>query len=287
MSRSLPPAGSPIGQGIERSSLMTTKYWVKLYIEILHDPKMGLLPDPLWRRAIEMFLLAGKAGNNDGILPRAGEIAWTLHLPEEQVVADLKSLAEVGIVHEAEPGVWHVTNFKERQSVVPVNERVRRHRSCNDDVTKRYKECNEAVAVPSVSTSTSDSLSVSDSEGEERVQGEERVPTTPAEAILQGDIRVFSQVTDGRIPGLSQYKAVIDAIRTLREKIRLDDQALIGYLRPFWQSWSGRKRLDGVPYDPGKITWLTDWALNGSMPMGKKEDPGVKTKVDQWMNKGG
>jgi hypothetical protein len=29
--------------------------WIKLYLEILDDPKMGKLPDWCWRRAIELF----------------------------------------------------------------------------------------------------------------------------------------------------------------------------------------------------------------------------------------
>jgi len=39
---------------------MTGNYWIKLYIEILHDAKMGAMSDRLWRRTIEMFLLAGE-----------------------------------------------------------------------------------------------------------------------------------------------------------------------------------------------------------------------------------
>jgi hypothetical protein len=39
---------------------MTKRIWVKLYIEILDDPKMGRLTNHLWRRAVELFLLADK-----------------------------------------------------------------------------------------------------------------------------------------------------------------------------------------------------------------------------------
>jgi len=48
----------------------------------------------------------------------------------------------------------------------------------------------------------------------------------------------------------------------------MDDQVLTAYLAPFWLAWSGRKRLDGRPYDPGNITWLTEWALNRTVPSG-------------------
>jgi hypothetical protein len=42
--------------------------------------------------------------------------------------------------------------------------------------------------------------------------------------------------------------------------------ALAAYLAPYWLAWSSRKRLDGRPYDPGNLTWLAEWALNGSIP---------------------
>ena len=67
---------------------MTTKFWIKLYIEILDDPKMGRLPNHLWRRAVELFLLAGRQGN-DGALPPVKEMAWTLRLSEDKVLEDL------------------------------------------------------------------------------------------------------------------------------------------------------------------------------------------------------
>ena len=147
---------------------MTTKYWIKLYMEILDDPKMGRLPDHLWRCAVELFLLAGRHGN-DGALPPVDEMAWTLRLSDEQLLEDLRGLAEVGVVMEAEPGRWVVTNFSKRQAAVPVEERVRNYRVRNsgvtrevtqddtEDVTKRYESCNEVAAGPSVSTSVSDS----------------------------------------------------------------------------------------------------------------------------------
>ena len=94
----------------------------------------------------------------------------------------------------------------------------------------------------------------------------QELPTTPVEAMQHPDVQVFAAVTGGRIPGLSQYQTVIEAVRLLRARQKLDDAALREYLAPYWIAWSGRKRLDGRPYDPGNITWLAEWALNGSIP---------------------
>ena len=73
------------------------KTWIKLYTEILSDPKMGRLSDKLFRRAIELFLLAGKE-DKDGVLPPISDIAWNLHLSEKEVRNGLKELEKVGII---------------------------------------------------------------------------------------------------------------------------------------------------------------------------------------------
>ena len=92
------------------------------------------------------------------------------------------------------------------------------------------------------------------------------IPTTPAQAHDHPDLRIYAAVTGGRIPGSSQYQTVIEAVRFLRAREKLDDAALQEYLAPYWLAWSGRKRLDGRPYDPANLTWLTEWALNRSIP---------------------
>ncbi len=175
-------------------------------------------------------------------------------------------MAEFGIVNEAETG-WVVTHFKERQ-ISESYERVKRYR-------ERYSndQCNEEVAEglsTSTSTSTSESESISDSDSGEGVQGE-GLPHTPVEAMVHPDVKVFCTVTGGRVPGLTQYRQVIDVVRHLRKSKALDDQALASFLLPYWQAWSGRKRRDGKPYDPGNITWLTEWAINGSIPRAGKD----------------
>jgi len=243
---------------------MTNKFWIKLYIEILDDPKMGRLDNHLWRRAVECFLLAGQG--DDGALRPVEEMAWKLRLSEDKLLEDLHCLAEVGVVHEAAPGEWVVTNFRKRQAPVAVEDRVRRYREGNELVTNRYKKCNEAAVASSVSTSSSESDSFSDSGKGVEVQEKGETPKTPAEAAQDPDIQVFQKTTGGRIPGLYQYELVIDSVRLLRERKKLGDKELAEHLRPFWLAWRSRKRKDGREYDPANITWLTEWAVNGSIP---------------------
>jgi DnaD/phage-associated family protein len=106
---------------------MGEKYWIKLYHEILMDPKMGTLPDRLWRRTIEMFLLAGSTFDN-GLLPPLDEIAWHLRANTEELETELIELQKIGILSVLD-GQWVVTNFQKRQAPMEKSEYMRRLRS--------------------------------------------------------------------------------------------------------------------------------------------------------------
>mgnify|MGYP007071592825 FL=1 len=106
--------------------------WLKLYYEIIDDPKMGRLPDKLWRRVIECFLLAGKNGNC-GTLPDICAMAWALRTDEQSLEADLSQIAKFGILDKPN-GHWHVVNFEKRQAATPDAERMLQMRG-----RKRYE----------------------------------------------------------------------------------------------------------------------------------------------------
>lgn len=101
-------------------------YWLKLYMEILDDPKMATLPDRLWRRVIELFMVA-KLENKDGLLPEVQHIAWRLRISTDDLLLDLRQIATTGIITAAPEG-WKVTNFAKRQAAVPGAERIRQYR---------------------------------------------------------------------------------------------------------------------------------------------------------------
>lgn len=128
---------------------MGNNYWMKLWFDILRDPKMGMLPDRLWRRVIELFLLAGQEGE-DGLLPDVPTIAWQLNRSVPAIKADLQRIAEVGIIQEIEEGKWLVTNFKKRNEPVDSKKRMKdfrqreRYEKSDEDVTEVIRECDEA-----------------------------------------------------------------------------------------------------------------------------------------------
>lgn len=105
---------------------MASHYWIKLYHEILDDPKMGRLRDSLWRRVIECFLMAGEM-QADGYLPALEDMAWRLHTNAEMLEAELSELARIGILDQRDGG-WFVVNFEERQSAMSAAERAKRWR---------------------------------------------------------------------------------------------------------------------------------------------------------------
>ena len=110
---------------------MASKYWIKLYHEILDDPKMGRLSDSLWRRFIECCLLAGEL-DADGALPPVMDMAWRLRMDETALTNELDQLARFGMLeYRADnplAAYWNVTKFAERQAKMSAAERMARHR---------------------------------------------------------------------------------------------------------------------------------------------------------------
>jgi DNA-binding transcriptional regulator YhcF (GntR family) len=106
---------------------MPSFQWIKLYHEILGDPKMGRLPDHLWRRCIELFLIAGQQ-DEGGFLPDVTDMAWILRAADDEVGATLEQLKTHGIV-EQQDGRWFVIHFAERQAATPGADRVAQYRN--------------------------------------------------------------------------------------------------------------------------------------------------------------
>jgi DnaD/phage-associated family protein len=109
---------------------MASKYWIKLYHEILDDPKMGKLSDRLFRRTIELFLMAGE-WDELGDLPSLDDMAWRLRTSPELLETELIELSKKGVI-TAGGGGYSVTNFSIRQTAMSNSERARRWREKNN-----------------------------------------------------------------------------------------------------------------------------------------------------------
>jgi hypothetical protein len=189
---------------------MASNYWIKLYHEILHDRKMATLSDHLYRRVIELFLLAGET-DQDGALPEIADIAWILRADESALLDDLRALAKVGITTDTNNG-WIVTNFAERQAPSDPEERVRRHRErkAKDAYYSSEQPAPEQAEQPTVEPVT------------------EQV-TEPAEPCNEVVTNRYSSVTVA-VTNPSQIR--LDKIRLDKEEIRTEPAREIPATRP-------------------------------------------------------
>lgn len=105
---------------------MASKYWLKLYYDILDDPKIGTLSTHLRWRFVECLLVAGEM-DEEGFLPSSNEMAWRVRADGERLDTDLHELANYGLLTKTE-GRWLVTNFAKRQAAVGATERWRQWR---------------------------------------------------------------------------------------------------------------------------------------------------------------
>lgn len=105
---------------------MKSYYWIKVRHSTLQDREIATLSDRLWRRNMELNLLAGQE-HKDGYLPDVSQMAWDLRLTDEELLEDLRALQDRGLVEEREEG-WYVTRFSETQAPTSAADRMRRMR---------------------------------------------------------------------------------------------------------------------------------------------------------------
>ncbi|MBF0589278.1 MAG: hypothetical protein HQL53_09125 [Magnetococcales bacterium] len=114
--------------------------WFRLYAELVHDPKVGMLSDSEHRTFINLMCLAcgcNDAGNTGVTVTTA---TWSLR---RDVSADVAALESAGLVVMNEARNIVIKNWKKRQtSASPSTERVRKHRE-----RKRQSKSNVSVTV--------------------------------------------------------------------------------------------------------------------------------------------
>ena len=91
--------------------------WIKLYHEILSDPKMGMMSDKLFRRTIEFFLIAGKE-DRDGELPAADDIAWILRISKKEVQKTIEELVKLNIISIQIDPISEYTSGKSEKYII-------------------------------------------------------------------------------------------------------------------------------------------------------------------------
>lgn len=203
-------------------------YWIKLWVEILDDDKIGMLPEYMKWRMIELFLVAGENGQ-DGLLPPVARLAWRLRLDDVKIAETLSALTQVGVVTETPEG-WRITNFAKRQESKEA-ERQRRyrdtHRYSNVTVTDKVTDnvtLNDSESVSdSVSISASNSLTPVDAEfyahfGEFHGQREMERWRVLSEAIGFEHLQDIATWAEKREIHMMNRPALLDSLETAAKK---------------------------------------------------------------------
>ncbi len=159
-------------------------YWAKIYIEIIDDPKMATMPDRLWRRTIELFLLAKKF-NREGHLPETRQLAWLLRMPIQELESDLQQIAQAGIIRPEEGG-WFVVNFEKRQGASSSTERSQQYRQRTQK--SQYYNADATVPQRNVAQRTE-----TETETEAEAEGHDNDPSPLPEEQPAGIYRGYEQ----------------------------------------------------------------------------------------------
>jgi hypothetical protein len=222
-----------------------TDYWIKLYMEILDDPKMGTLPDRLWRRVIELFLIA-KSINKYGDLPDTSQIAWMLRMDTDDLQLDMKQIATTGIIRQTETG-WFVVNFQKRQAPATTTERVHAFR---DRQQKQQYYGNETELKHIVTQSRADT------EAEQKQKQRQRV-AAPAPIFLNPSNSIMPMIS--RITGISalppKENARIEQIHAFIDDHGIDKTEAA--LKEAYTTWINTPRKNGGgTYSPLNFGWV-------------------------------
>jgi hypothetical protein len=228
-----------------------SSYWIKLYHEILVDPRMGTLDDRTWRRTIELFLIAGDCAQA-GLLPPIGAIAWTLHSTPDEIQAVLLALEEIGIASHDDSGSWRITNFAKRQAAVSGAGRPRafRHRrdACDDDRDVERDDY-ETIRRASITDQRDESAVDTDSDTD--------IDSDPEEVCDSQHTMAFEDFSPGQTYFARQYK------------IQPTPSQLL--------SLAQLERIHGYY----RLTQVIDWAIKSGIPPGRAPRA-IQTAIAGW-----
>ncbi len=203
---------------------MASKYWIKLYHDVLDDPKMGRLPDNIYKLCIELFLYAGEL-DTDGHLPCSDDIAWRLRRQPQadaEFFEELEYLERVNIIERTQTG-WLVTQFANRQAPVNDAERARQYRKRQVTrvrslpETKRNGEDNGAVTFRDTDKIRIDT----DKEGEKNALMRATSPPNDEDEKQQLDslLRAVADIccVDSEHTGVKQREQLSEAVKYIQK----------------------------------------------------------------------
>ncbi len=242
--------------------------WIKLYTEMLDDPKIGRLSEVIRYRFIELLLLAGECDEDgwlvNGDTPLAIEdIAWRLRKDEATIQETMAQLQRVGLI-DCQDDTWLIVKFAVRQERP---QKVKREQW--REAQQRHRNKRNDVIDESCITHTHREEERREEERREEERREEEgaknapSPASPS-AIFSENIsaeHLFEQVTGfTAIPGAHREED-LGKLQSILTKHKARAPA---YLAPYWQEWLKRR------YRKTNTGWL-DWAIVGEIPSAKTD----------------
>lgn len=107
------------------------RFWYKWMHEWLTAPAIQRLPDNLWRRYMECMTLAS-IENEDGFLPHHRDMAYTLRVDEQTLIAELRQLSTENLLDFRDYNPfekrWFVVPYEDSQAPSKAAIRQRRYR---------------------------------------------------------------------------------------------------------------------------------------------------------------
>lgn len=165
--------------------------WVKIYTEILDEPKISELSDDLKWRYVQMIVFAGEC-DTDGYLVSGHKvltperIAWRLRMDKAQLEKDLDALREAGVVADEDGGVVCVRNFAQRQGRSQKDKRAEWRERQNKHRQNKAKGGTAPTAPPEPDIPPDPSLLTSPPENNPNVTRESRVTHEKGEVESHG-----------------------------------------------------------------------------------------------------
>lgn len=265
--------------------------WVKIYTEILDDPKMMDLSTSAKWRFVQFIALAGEFDMSglltDGDNPMSvKKIAWRLRETAETIQGDLDQLKAAGLMSESD-GAICVVNFAARQGR-PQSERQKQWRERKRIEREKDKTAPGSDVTPAPVQPVTDvtrDVTVTrrprieknrvDKDKDKEIGAPAKKPAGDNGAIAQAPKKVSTknepdprsghpaiaairEIT-GRFPNRVLYDQLIES---LKENPNMD------LARECYKSWLARG------YNPNAVTAFTDWYAQGGPPAppGKRMD---------------
>ena len=212
------------------TSIPASMPWIRLYTEMLDDPKLGRLPDATKWRMCQLFLFAGEC-DAEGYLVNGKDsltvedIAWRLRINSDELQSDLDLLTGMGII-DCEDGTWMIVKFSERQPRPQSEkrkawrERKRRQREQDPDTSGTSEDVTRESRVTHAGVTPTEERRVEKSRGEESISiaanaappqqpPPKTTKPTPKTAYTEGQRGFLEKHGAKRFKNLTQAEAVL------------------------------------------------------------------------------